>query len=456
LRKSLDEEPLQDRGKIEHATHMSPLGSALSPAGSIELASPGSRPDKIQGQLKWAFFICFIIGVVAEWFTFTAGAVVAILVYFAIGMLVSRASRNTERLGDACYYLGFLFTMWSLFFALQPWARGSESISSSYIVVQFGIALLTTLVGMSLRIFLIQNRRTVADQEEEARASIAELTDQLVTTLQRSVRAVEPLQTNLFANAEKAVAEMLSNSAKAVAEMGQSAVDSVSKILAELEHTQASAQQKSLANLDTILEDSGTKFKTRIQSAVDQFSSEIDIISDKVRQIDVPTDVIARQLSVVTNDILGGAREFRTGVNAATVDVQQSIAAIAERISQITGQLTGIRDSVGRATAMNKKLSAAYEGVSEASIQFASTMTAASQGLAQFSGSATEARSAVDGLRSALASDHAKFQTSVEDGVARVNAAVAAIDGDVRKFAGTMEETAVLLRTVLQDREPAV
>src|SRR5204863_5652613 len=93
--------------------------------------------------------------------------------YFVFGLTRPKSVRNSERFADNLYFLGFILTLGALFRAMTPWFSDLGQITSRTIIEQFGIAISTTFLGMSLRTILIQLRHTVTDQEEEARESIA-------------------------------------------------------------------------------------------------------------------------------------------------------------------------------------------------------------------------------------------------------------------------------------------
>jgi hypothetical protein len=93
---------------------------------------------------------------------------------------------HPDRLGDNCYYMGFLFTLASLSAALmEVESRPSEASGSllESLIGNFGFALFSTVGGILLRVLFIQMRREVEDLEEEVRQdlqqSAARFKDQL-------------------------------------------------------------------------------------------------------------------------------------------------------------------------------------------------------------------------------------------------------------------------------------
>ena len=99
------------------------------------------------------------------------GAVVAMLLYaLAIGRQGIGRLR-ADQAGDNCYYLGLIYTLASLSYAITTF---DPNDTATTVVQGFGIALATTIIGLILRVFFAQGRPDLENSEVEARL---ELTD---------------------------------------------------------------------------------------------------------------------------------------------------------------------------------------------------------------------------------------------------------------------------------------
>src|SRR5262245_32338054 len=85
---------------------------------------------------------------VSKWIPAVTGAT-AIALFCVLSWKTPRFRLREDRIGDGAYYLGFLFTLVSLSVTLYQFTRsgGVEEVISG-----FGIALTTTIVGLSLRV----------------------------------------------------------------------------------------------------------------------------------------------------------------------------------------------------------------------------------------------------------------------------------------------------------------
>src|SRR5258708_6900042 len=97
---------------------------------------------------------------------------VGVMIGYALLLGVARLFRlRDDQSGDNLYYMGFLFTLTSLAVSLYQF---SDVGSAEQIVQNFGIAIATTIAGITLRIFFNQMRRDPAEVEHPSRLELAE------------------------------------------------------------------------------------------------------------------------------------------------------------------------------------------------------------------------------------------------------------------------------------------
>lgn len=80
-------------------------------------------------------------------------AAMGIYCYVGYRKAKTGSSRVLRAFGDSCYYLGFLFTIASIILALS--GIGENEFNLSVIALRFAAAMVTTLIGMAIRICLI-------------------------------------------------------------------------------------------------------------------------------------------------------------------------------------------------------------------------------------------------------------------------------------------------------------
>lgn len=108
-------------------------------------------------------------------------AISAILmgIYYLAGMKYIRSPNTNAVFADSLYYLGFLFT----FVALVGAMTALNELNIQSIVGQMGPALVTTVIGMTARIYLTQFEPITSEPETEAISAMSNLSAQLITSL---------------------------------------------------------------------------------------------------------------------------------------------------------------------------------------------------------------------------------------------------------------------------------
>ncbi len=182
---------------------------------------------------KYMFVIVFIIGATGmiglktfeiPQLYVTIFPVSLMLIYAYILVKVRQRRLSEDQSGDNLYYLGFLYTLVSLSYALYKFTslteQSSATASMDPIINSFGIALATTIVGVMLRIMFNQMRHDIVDVEAEARIELAEAATRLRTELNQIT-----LDMNHFGRATKqSIAEGLQAVSQEASEaMSQSA-----------------------------------------------------------------------------------------------------------------------------------------------------------------------------------------------------------------------------------------
>ena len=105
-----------------------------------------------------------------------AYAAIILGLYAFIAWAGGRVKIEPETIGDNCYYLGFLFTLAALAFTLfqvaDPSINGGTRVDIPEVISGFGLALSSTIVGVFLRVFLMQLRPDFVAKDREVRAEV--------------------------------------------------------------------------------------------------------------------------------------------------------------------------------------------------------------------------------------------------------------------------------------------
>ena len=150
---------------------------------------PQLPPGLVSGLL---FFAVVTIGsgyiIFSKLHDFGALAVTTVPVLIMVGyaaLLGMRLFRlRDDQSGDNLYYMGFLFTLTSLAVSLFQFSAAG---SAEQIVQNFGIAIASTIAGITLRIMFNQMRRDPVETEATSRLELAEASRRVKRELESSI-----------------------------------------------------------------------------------------------------------------------------------------------------------------------------------------------------------------------------------------------------------------------------
>lgn len=172
----------------------------------------------------------------------TGTACAIIVAYWAIVAAVPILRIREDQLGDNCYYLGFLFTLASLAYALYQFGGSSEKGGGDVdqIVANFGLALGSTITGILLRVLINQARRDVLETEQDARMALAEAVVRLRTNIDDAVlalgsfcRSVQQVTAEQIGVTAKETHAVLEQSVARVGDTSQAAMAQIDQAYAE-------------------------------------------------------------------------------------------------------------------------------------------------------------------------------------------------------------------------------
>jgi len=280
---------------------------------------------------------------------------VAIILIYAL-ITATRWTRfrlRYDQAGDNCYYLGFIYTLVSLAAALYRFTHGSEA-AVDQIVQDFGIALATTLVGVTLRVLLHQMREDPHDVEEAARselgAAAARVTGQLGSMVRDVVSFRVQTQDELkhFSYEVKQVAEEHREAIKSFRKQSEALGAQVQKLINRVETIAVPAD---------ILERKLTPTAEKLQSIAGSVASMV--AQDELRVKDIgnlldSAKLAAQQLQQAAESLhslaaiperVASALDQLNASTAAMAELQKGAVELAKQIGESTSRLDRLRDA---------------------------------------------------------------------------------------------------------------
>jgi cytochrome c556 len=304
------------------------------------------------------------------------GAVAAMLSYAVIIARSGTGRVRADQAGDNCYYLGLIYTLASLSYAI---ATFDPADTATTIVQGFGIALVTTIFGLILRVFFSQGRPDLENVEEQTRLEMtdavvrlkAELGD-VVRQLNDFTRIVQLSMTELQQSATESVSSFTSSSVQGL----QGVVEAATSTIRDEANDFASRSKRYSATFDKLL----AKLEQHAES-VDQMreAQEIVQLTAKAAEAAVGSAGIAmgalqasaegaRSAAASTQDAIESVKDLVQGLSRSVEKMEATIGEIHKvSVLQIEELRSGPSRSVSEAASALSQASEALKGqVSEA------------------------------------------------------------------------------------------
>lgn len=273
----------------------------------------------------------------------TGAAVLLMLAYATIVYRTPILRLREDQLADNCYYLGFLFTLISLSWALFKFASTGSDVE---IVSSFGLALGSTIVGVLLRVTINQARKDVIEVEADARMELAQSVIRLRVQIDDAVLAMssfhkqtEQVARDAIQNAAESAATALESSVAKVGDASTRVMERIDEAFAEFTEN---AQQLNAASAGTVRGLKG--LLTRIEN------------------IEAPSDLLLRRIEPVVASLEEASGRLQAVAKsdeiALTVANRQS-REIAEQFAATMELFSSLQQSIELASHQSAKASEA-------------------------------------------------------------------------------------------------
>ncbi|OGA66487.1 MAG: hypothetical protein A3G81_02210 [Betaproteobacteria bacterium RIFCSPLOWO2_12_FULL_65_14] len=319
------------------------------------------------GALAIAITRVFELSGVAFVFVGVVVPAACMLIYLAANLGGDFFDSTRAQVADNIYFLGFLFFLVSLSGTLLLFAV-SDKIDQRVVVEGFGIALVTTILGLFLRILVLQQSAPFEEARERAERDLLD--------------AILEFRTRISA-ANETLHQAQETAISGLAETSKLLVQKVAATTDEINH----------------------KLVTAAAS-----------IEERMRQVDIPSDMVTRAFQPVIDDF-----------GRAVGELSQSSRAQAEAGRELANKVRSLSTPIEGAASAVASLNAAAESARPSVGAIADAMNAAAAGSAEIAKSTEAARGSAQALSTVLSKvqdvvSSMQLETSIERAVAELAA----------------------------------
>ena len=217
--------------------------------------------------------------------------VLCMLAYSFVGFIEENNEAVLEQFADSIYYLGFLLTLVALIVSLIVFSEADYSLKG--VGSRFGIALITTVIGLFLRILLTNFRSSFSDKKTIVEGHLTKAMNDFNHQVRMQARAYG--QTT----------ELYNSSIK-------HAIDSMEKSIEVL-----------TSGLDSVATQGVSQVTTTFQNTNEQLSLGITNLFNKIESIKIPDDILVSPIQEPIKKLAALLDEYKDGFASVTQEQKQ-------------------------------------------------------------------------------------------------------------------------------------
>lgn len=339
---------------------------------------------------------------IGPWWLASAVAVCMIIYGIGIEVYVDNADVPGDAKGDSIYYLGLLFTFAALVAALISFDWGTTAGAASGTsgsIRNFGIALLTTIVGLAGRVWFTMSHESPGDIADTARSQLEEAVSRMKESLDRARDDLDIMADKFRASSVGmgTMSEIIAESTKRTAETCE-ALDAYASHISDSTHSltedigQLNAVCGTSARALSALQGHAETLGVRFQDVQAKLADAENVV-DRINSVAAPAaDRLGATLVAVegTDDAVAALGESLAGVGWGAERARTSLAGIADTVDG-DGVLPTWKASVDQLHEGSRGIQRIGERASAMSAEFdklQSSMKAARDGLDSVPGAA--------------------------------------------------------------------
>ena len=299
----------------------------------------GNLTDNLEEQLPRIMFVgTYILGVILIILTtiFSQENTLIIILVSIIPMIIygiyvysNRKKPNVNTIADSAYFLGFLFTITSISLALYFLTPNEKDLSTQFnrIIQIFGFALITTIIGLLIKVCVVNLKPDLDDLSENIMGNLHEsvslFDDELVNAIER------------FQEIDQQLSDRYTDFTNKVIRMEK---DTLEKTSGHLDHIITNSGQE----LEKFINESGQSLTTSMEESGKTLTAILNKVVKDIEEggkaLDVPSDLFTDKLSEPLSNMKNQINEFNNELSEV-INSQRAIASNTEKVSNIVTNL---------------------------------------------------------------------------------------------------------------------
>lgn len=307
----------------------------------------------------------------------TIAIVGVMLAYACLVYRVPRLRVRLDQAGDNAYYLGLLFTLMSMAFALYEFGEAQGGTGTQQIIANFGIALFSTIAGIFLRVVLHQMRVDPADVEAMTRIDLAEASKRVQAILNTVTSDLGRFHDEVRQRSTDVVMTLVEDGKKSVSSINLNLERTTKEMLASVGnvHKEVLNQTQELTRLIAGTASEAMKATERLRGVEPPpltLSRRLDKVTKVLESVGDQTERIASYLQGTADSAATAMEEISkasTTLNQVAQQMKDSHTGVIQTIAASVERVGAALDSVGQRLEQDRQLLVQLEEQSRRSVE---------------------------------------------------------------------------------------
>ena len=310
------------------------------------------RGIRVQKLFAIAFFLKVVSSFCGWYFQlqWSLGFVLPLLVmvaYIALGLQRHDRDVTDEKFADSCYYLGFIFTITSIVFSLFDLPNIGERIQD--IAVRFGAAMVSTVLGLAVRVYLVSFMPDSSDALKDAEDAVLEAAQKFREQLVMAYEKLSDFQSQVTAATQTSVEAVKQQ----IEKLTQDHSARMERVFIELNERNQQAVMQALSEVRSAssrmaqsIDIYADGMKRSLQSLGDKVDSFGDAMTQRLRTTTFPDDYFASRLAAPLQQLQAASLQVSEQVQSAATSAGEAATVLTAAIRKLKTKATQAEESL--------------------------------------------------------------------------------------------------------------
>lgn len=278
--------------------------------------------------LGWRFQMQWSLGLVMP--------LLVMIGYIVLGLKRQDRDVTDEKFADSCYYLGFIFTITSIVFSLFDLPNIGERIQD--IAVRFGAAMVSTVLGLAVRVYLVSFRPDSSDALKNSEDAVLEAAHRFREQLVMAYEKLGDFQSQVTAATQTSVESVKLQ----VEKLTKDHSDRMERVFVELNERNQQAVTQALLEVSAAssrmaqsVDDYADSMKTNLQSLGDKVEWFGEAMAQRLKTTTFPDDYFVARLAAPLEQLNAASSLVSAQVQSAANSTSEAATVLTAAIRKL-------------------------------------------------------------------------------------------------------------------------